>query len=233
MATTRESKSIPTISEQQAGRDLGRKSLDLRRIRLLSRFESCRLVSSRDAESRHSDGTELRRRMRSRRSGRREFSFASASGTRSFCSAPPGYPLTRLGSLLSRLPRAPVKTGELKGMKESNSEGVATHAGPTPCVVVRKGGGEASAGVRAGRALSREIRDPQRELRKLRGADALGEGGRQHHAHRHRKVHVALARSPRPRARTESTRTGTGRSRRWLRGMGLAVRIVKPKGERR
>jgi hypothetical protein len=118
-------------------------------------------------------------------------------------------------------------------MKESNSEGVATHAGPKPCAVVRKDGGEASAGVRAGRVLSREIQDPQRKLRTLRGADALGEGGRQHRARRYSKARAALARSIRPRARTESTRTGTGRSRRRLSEMGPAARIVKPKGERR
>ena len=35
-------------------------------------------------------------------------------------------------------------------MKESNIEGLATHDGPEPCVVVRKGGGEASVGVHAG-----------------------------------------------------------------------------------
>jgi hypothetical protein len=117
-------------------------------------------------------------------------------------------------------------------MKESHSEGVAIHAGPEPCVVVRKDEGEASAGVRAGRVLSREIRDPQRKLRKLRGADALGEGGRQHLTRRYREACGTL-RGRRPRARTESTRSGTGRSRRWLREMGSSVRIVKPKGERR
>ena len=38
-------------------------------------------------------------------------------------------------------------------MRESNIEGVASHDGPEPCVVVREGGGEASVGVRAGRAI--------------------------------------------------------------------------------
>jgi hypothetical protein len=42
-------------------------------------------------------------------------------------------------------------------MKESYGEGVATHTGPESCVVVRKGGGEALTGERAGRLLSREI----------------------------------------------------------------------------
>ena len=36
------------------------------------------------------------------------------------------------------------------------SEGVAIHTDPEPCVVVREGGGEASAGDRAGWPLSRE-----------------------------------------------------------------------------
>ena len=36
------------------------------------------------------------------------------------------------------------------------SEGVATHTGPKPCVDPREGAGEASAGERAGRPLSRE-----------------------------------------------------------------------------
>jgi hypothetical protein len=36
------------------------------------------------------------------------------------------------------------------------SEDLASHAGPEPCVVVREGGGEASAGDRAGWPLSRE-----------------------------------------------------------------------------
>ena len=35
-------------------------------------------------------------------------------------------------------------------------EGVAIHIGPEPCVAVREGGGEASAGERIGQPLSRE-----------------------------------------------------------------------------
>jgi hypothetical protein len=38
-------------------------------------------------------------------------------------------------------------------MKESDIEELATHGGPEPCVVVREDGGEASVGVRAGRAI--------------------------------------------------------------------------------
>lgn len=42
-------------------------------------------------------------------------------------------------------------------MKESYSEGLATHAGPESCAGVRKGVGEVLTGVRAGRVSSREI----------------------------------------------------------------------------
>jgi hypothetical protein len=41
-------------------------------------------------------------------------------------------------------------------MKESYGEGIASRTGPEPCADVREGVGEASAGVRAGRVLSRE-----------------------------------------------------------------------------
>src|SRR5665647_467557 len=41
-------------------------------------------------------------------------------------------------------------------MQESYGEGVASHTGPEPCAGAREGTGEASAGVRAGRVLSRE-----------------------------------------------------------------------------
>ena len=49
------------------------------------------------------------------------------------------------------------ETGIEEWMKEPCVEGVATHDGPESCVVVRKGGGEALTGVRAGEVLSREI----------------------------------------------------------------------------
>jgi len=41
-------------------------------------------------------------------------------------------------------------------MEVSYGEGLAIHTGPESCAVVRKGGGEALTGVRAGRVLSRE-----------------------------------------------------------------------------
>jgi len=47
-------------------------------------------------------------------------------------------------------------------------EGVAIHTGPKPCVVVREGGGEASAGERTGQPLSRESA-------RVPGADAVSE----------------------------------------------------------
>jgi RNA-directed DNA polymerase len=43
-------------------------------------------------------------------------------------------------------------------MRESDTEGVATHGGPESCVGVREGVGEAWTGVRVGRPLSREIK---------------------------------------------------------------------------
>lgn len=52
-------------------------------------------------------------------------------------------------------------------MKVHCSEGIATHTGPKPCVVIREGEGEASAGERAGQPLNR--------VRKLvPDADAVG-----------------------------------------------------------
>jgi hypothetical protein len=77
-------------------------------------------------------------------------------------------------------------------MKESHVEGVANHDDPEPCVGARKGGGEASAGVRAGRVLSREITQ-------LRGADAVNPGGRQHDPCREREAWTGPARSETPR----------------------------------
>ncbi len=76
-------------------------------------------------------------------------------------------------------------------MKESYVEGLAVHSGPESCVSARKGGSEALTGVRAGRVLSRERRS-------LRGADAVGEGGRPHSAHRYREMRRGPARSETP-----------------------------------
>ena len=65
-------------------------------------------------------------------------------------------------------------------MRESNIEGLAIHGGPEPCAVVREGGGEASVGVRAGRAI-----EPRNLL--VWGADAVLQGGRQHRRRRFRE----------------------------------------------
>ncbi len=106
---------------------------------------------------------------------------------------------------------APVKTGELKGMKESDSEGIANHTGPKPCVGVRKDEGEASAGVHAGWPSNCEIGTPWREPRRLQGADTLEfSGSNTERADTAR--HTRTLRGLRPHARMESTRTGTGRS---------------------
>ncbi len=48
------------------------------------------------------------------------------------------------------------ETGKEYEVKVLYGEGHANHTGPEPCVAAREGGGEASAGVRAGWVLSRE-----------------------------------------------------------------------------
>jgi hypothetical protein len=72
-------------------------------------------------------------------------------------------------------------------MRELYIEGVAIHGGPEPCAVVRKGGGEASVGVRAGWAI-----EPRKD-KSDRGADALTTGGRQHRWRRYRESSADLA----------------------------------------
>jgi hypothetical protein len=64
-------------------------------------------------------------------------------------------------------------------MKESCSEGLASHTGPESCSGVREVAGEALTGVRTGRVSSREINAPPRGGL-LWGADALETGGRPH-----------------------------------------------------
>jgi hypothetical protein len=76
-------------------------------------------------------------------------------------------------------------------MKESYGEGVATHTGPESCVGARKGVGEALTGERTGRVFTRERAN-------LRDADAIGAGGRPHHARRHRETCASPARSQTP-----------------------------------
>jgi hypothetical protein len=76
-------------------------------------------------------------------------------------------------------------------MKESHSEGLATHTGPESCGGAREGVVEALTGVRAGRVLSRE-----RTL--LRSADAVGKCGRQNRQRRYRETLPGSARSETP-----------------------------------
>jgi hypothetical protein len=76
-------------------------------------------------------------------------------------------------------------------MKELYGEGLATHADPESCGATRKGGVEALTGARTGRVFSRE-----REF--LRGADAVGECGRQHTERRYREALSDPARSETP-----------------------------------
>jgi len=65
------------------------------------------------------------------------------------------------------------ETGKEYEVKVLYGEGVAIHTGPEPCVRVREGTGEASAGERIGQPLSRERNSP-------RAADAVrrAEGNR-------------------------------------------------------
>src|SRR6478752_4278224 len=106
-------------------------------------------------------------------------------------------------------------------MKESYVEGLASYGGPESCVHAREGVGEALTGVRAGRVSSRVIHAPRRELRVVRGAEAVGESRRPHRCCRYGEAASDPARweIPRPSAQ------------RW-EAPG-AERIVKPKGVRR
>jgi hypothetical protein len=130
------------------------------------------------------------------------------------------------------LPPCAGQTGKLKGMKKSNSEEVANRTGSEPCAVVRKDEGEASAGVRAGWVLSREIHDLRCEPRGLRGADAVEVSGRQHRICRYREAWPDPARSETP--RTHEINLQGNREILLSSGVeGTADRIVKPQGERR
>ena len=58
-------------------------------------------------------------------------------------------------------------------MKEPYAEGLATHSGPESCAEAHEGLGEALTGAHAGWVLSRE-------RIQVRGADLVGQGGRQY-----------------------------------------------------
>ena len=116
-------------------------------------------------------------------------------------------------------------TGMVKGMKESNDEGIASHIGPESCAAARKDHGEALTGVRAGQVLSRE-------RGRLRDADAVGIGGRRNPTRRYRKT----LRSP-ARSKTLCTRGITMPGNREVPGLpevtGTAGRDGEPKGKSR
>lgn len=83
-------------------------------------------------------------------------------------------------------------------MKESRVEGLASYGGPESCMRTREGAGEALTGVRAGRVLSRVIHDPWRELRVVRGAEAVEISRRPHRASRFGEASTDPARSETP-----------------------------------
>ncbi len=110
-------------------------------------------------------------------------------------------------------------------MKESYTEGLASHSGPESCGVVRKGSVEALTGVRAGRVFSRE-------RSKVRDADAvrIAEGATA--AHRHREMRQGPARP-----QTPCTYGNTSHENREVLGSpaadGAAGRVGKSKDVRR
>lgn len=73
-------------------------------------------------------------------------------------------------------------------MKESDTEGVATHGGPESCGCVREGVAEALTGVAAGWVI-----EPRNQG--FRGADVVKRGGRQHRRSRYREWPADPARS--------------------------------------
>ena len=121
-------------------------------------------------------------------------------------------------------------------MKESYVEGLASYGGPESCAHNRKGVGEALTGVRAGRVLSREIHAPRRELRAVRGAEAVERRRRPH-----RSCRIGEAASDPARSETPSRRGNNSRGNREIpfaagarrRETSGAARIEKPKGVQR
>ena len=120
-------------------------------------------------------------------------------------------------------------------MKESYVEGLASYGGPESCVHIRKDVGEALTGVRAGRVLSRVIHAPRRELRVVRGAEAVGTCRRPQRCCRIGEAAPDPARSETPRTRGNilhgNREVPRPSASRW-EALG-AERIVKPKGVRR
>src|SRR5438034_5101264 len=78
-----------------------------------------------------------------------------------------------------------------RGMREPDTEGLATRGGPESCVGVREGVGEALTGGRAGWVI-----EPRNQWH--RGADAVTKGGRPHRRQRYRELSADPARSKTP-----------------------------------
>ena len=120
-------------------------------------------------------------------------------------------------------------------MKVSYVESLASYGGPESCVHIREGVGEALTGVRAGRVSSRVIHAPWRELRVVRGAEAVEISRRPHRACRIGEAGMDPARSETLRTRA-STLFGNREvprpsASRWE--ASVAERIEKPKGVQR
>lgn len=120
-------------------------------------------------------------------------------------------------------------------MEVSYVEGLASYGGPESCVHIREGVGEALTGVRAGRVSSRVMHAPWRELRVVRGAEAVEKCRRPHRCCRFGEAASDPARSETPRTRgnishgnREIPRPAAAR-----RETLAAARIVKPSGVRR
>ena len=109
-------------------------------------------------------------------------------------------------------------------MKVHCDEGVATHIGPEPCVIVREGEGEASVGEFTGQPLSR--------VRIESGRRRCCEGGRQHDEMRDRERVIGPAWSENL-ACEEASCAGTGRSQVRPAGKRLLVRAVKARSRNR
>ena len=117
-------------------------------------------------------------------------------------------------------------------MKESYVEGLASYGGPESCVHIREGVGEALTGVRAGRVSSREIHAPWRELRAVRGAEAVEISRRPHRCCRIGEAAPDPARSETPRT-YPSTANGNREIPRLSVTEGATDRIGKFKDTRR
>lgn len=109
-------------------------------------------------------------------------------------------------------------------MEVRHDEGVATHIGPEPCVIIREGEGEASAGEFTGQPLSR--------VRIESGRRRCCEGGRQHDGTRDREYLASPAWSENL-ACEEASCAGTGRSQVRPAGKSLLVRAVKARSRNR